>query len=207
VEEWVLPDDAMPAYDVQCPLPLLPWALKTTPQSIPAAVPYLTADPADAEHWRRRIGLGNGIKIGIAWAGRPAFAQYRMRSVPAAKLAPLGMVTDVRWFSLQKEKSAAKAPLDLIDWTEELEDFADTAGLIANLDLVICGDTAVAHLAGAMGKPVWMLLTFVPDWRWMLDRSDSPWYPTMRLFRQPSLGDWDTPIRQAAEALAELKKT
>jgi ADP-heptose:LPS heptosyltransferase len=112
--------------------------------------------------------------------------------------------------SLQKGPGAAQAQLPgalkLIDWTEELEDLVDTAALIANLDLVIAVDTAVAHLAGALGKPVWMLIPFAPDWRWRLGRKDSTWYPTMRLFRQPARGDWGTPIREIAEALGRLQR-
>jgi hypothetical protein len=124
-----------------------------------------------------------------------------------AKLAPLGQAPGVRFFSLQKGEAAAEAKtppagMELTDWTEELKDFADTAALIANLDLVIAVDTAVVHLAGAMGKPVWTLLPYVPDWRWLLQRQDSPWYPSMRLFRHPSRGDWDSVITRVAEALS-----
>jgi ADP-heptose:LPS heptosyltransferase len=120
--------------------------------------------------------------------------------------APLAQLNGVRFFSLQKGEAAKQAVnppsgLKLTDWTDEFSDFADTAAFIANLDLVISSDTAVAHLAGAMGKPVWLLLPFAPDWRWMLNRSDSPWYPTMRLFRQTKIGEWASAIEQVAEAL------
>jgi ADP-heptose:LPS heptosyltransferase len=128
-----------------------------------------------------------------------------------AKLAPLGQAPGVRFFSLQKGEAAAEAKtppagMELTDWTEELKDFADTAALIANLDLVIAVDTAVVHLAGAMGKPVWTLLPYVPDWRWLLERQDSPWYASMRLFRQPCREDWDSVIAQVVEALSHWIK-
>jgi hypothetical protein len=126
-----------------------------------------------------------------------------------AQLAPLAQVPGVRFFSLQIGEAAAEAKIktppagmELVDWTNELKDFADTAALIANLDLVIAVDTAVAHLAGAMGKPVWTLLPFVAEWRWLLDRQDSPWYPSMRLFRQSSRGDWDSVVARVADALS-----
>jgi ADP-heptose:LPS heptosyltransferase len=125
-------------------------------------------------------------------------------------LARLGQVPGVRFFSLQKGEAAAEARtpppgMELVDWTEELTDFADTAALIANLDLIITVDTAVAHLAGAMGKPVWTLLSFVADWRWLREREDSPWYPSMRLFRQSALGDWDNVIKRVADQLSLAK--
>jgi ADP-heptose:LPS heptosyltransferase len=123
-------------------------------------------------------------------------------------MAPLGGIEGARFFSLQKGEAAqqaAKPPqeMDLIDWTADMTDFADTAAMIERLDLIITVDTAVAHLAGAMGKPVWTLLPCMPDWRWMLDRTDSPWYPTMKLFRQPEPGDWQLPILQMVDDLKE----
>jgi hypothetical protein len=171
-------------------------------------VPYLHADAAEKRRWQHRLADSGGVvKVGLAWAGNPIHKNDRIRSTNLAKLAPLGQVPGVRFFSLQKGAPAAEAKfpppgLELVDWTRELKDLADTAALIANLDLVIAVDTVVVHLAGAMGKPVWTLLPFVPAWRWLLGRQDSPWYPTMRLFRQQSLGDWDCVVRQAAEALS-----
>jgi ADP-heptose:LPS heptosyltransferase len=119
-------------------------------------------------------------------------------------LAPLAKIDGLKFVSLQKDGSPGAIP-ELIDWTSELHDLADTAALIQNLDLVVTIDTAVAHLAGAMGKPVWVLLPFVPDWRWMLDRNDSPWYPTMKLFRQSSPGDWTEPVGRVIAELNDLK--
>jgi tetratricopeptide (TPR) repeat protein len=203
---WVTWGDPLPEFDAHCPLLSLPGLFKTTLATVPADVPYIRAAPAAVEQWRRRMPADGRRKVGLVWAGGP---KPPGRSVTPAMLAALAEIGNVWFCSLQKGEAAKlrlQGPIEMADWMDEVKDFSDTAALIENLDLVISVDTAVAHLAGAMGKPVWMLLTFVPDWRWMLDRSDSPWYPTMRLFRQPSLGDWDTPIRQAAEALAELKK-
>jgi len=189
----------------------LPRIFGTTSTNIPRTVPYLQADAKDAKTWQHRLASHSPIvKVGLAWAGNPAHKNDRNRSIKLALLAPLGQVPGVRFFSLQKGDAAAQAEarppgMELVDWTVELKDFADTAALIANLDLVIAVDTAVAHLAGALGKPVWTLLPFVPDWRWLLEREDSPWYPTMRLFRQSSWGDWDSVIMRVAEALSQLK--
>jgi Flp pilus assembly protein TadD len=198
----------LPAFDLHCPLLSLPWVFGTTLASVPKEVPYLHPDAKDAGKWQHRLaGHSPFVKVGLGWAGNPRNKTDRNRSITLARLAPLGQMPGVKAFSLQKGAAAAEAKtpppgMELIDWTEELKDFADTAALIANLDLVIAVDTAVAHLAGAMGKPVWTLLPFVPDWRWLLERQDSPWYPSMRLFRQPSSGDWNGVIAQVAEALS-----
>ena len=163
------------------------------------------ADPALLEPWRTRLApLGDRKKIGLAWAGNPRHTNDHNRSIPLASFAPLAAIQSAAFISLQKDNSGGIPPppgLELIDYTAELSDYADTAALIANLDLVISADTSVAHLAGAMGKPVWTLLPFHPDLRWLLDRADSPWYPTMRLFRQPRPHDWQTPIRAVADAI------
>jgi hypothetical protein len=162
-----------------------------------------------------------GLKVGLNWSGSPAFSKNRTRSLSLEALAPLAEVANVQFVSLRKDKDEGGRMKDeikdsgvpdssfilhpssfpLTDWTNELGDFADTAALMDNLDLVITTDTAVAHLAGAMGKPTWVLLQCIPDWRWMLDRPDCPWYPTMKLFRQPSLGDWESPIREVVQDL------
>jgi len=210
VEQWLSAGEPLPPIDVHCPLLSLPLAFGTTLQSIPHIVPYLKADAEGVEWWRKELAdRHRHFKVGLVWAGNPRHQNHRNRSVSLAALAPLAQVQGVSFFSLQKGAAGleAKNPrpeLKLIDRTAELRDFADTAALIAQLDLVISVDTAVAHLAGAMGKPVWTLLPFVPDWRWLLEREDSPWYPTMRLFRQPSIGDWDSVIGRVSEALAEV---
>jgi Flp pilus assembly protein TadD len=208
IARWVGPGGDLPPFDIHCPLLSLPRAFGTTLQSIPQAVPYLQADAEGVERWRRELAADGGrFRVGLAWAGRPTHRNDRNRSLSLSTLAPLAQARGMTFYSLQKGeagKQAANPPagLELVDWTAELNDFADTAALIANLDLVISVDTAVVHLAGAMAKPAWTLLPFVPDWRWLLEREDSPWYPTMRLFRQPSRGDWGSVIARVAEALA-----
>lgn len=200
--------DRLTDYDLHCPLMSLPLALRVTVQTIPATVPYLSADPALAEQWQARLAGTNELKVGLVWAGNPGHINDRTRSLPLSAFAALSQVPAVRFFSLQKGaagKQAADPPanLNLTDWTSDIDDFADTAALITNLDLVIAADTAVAHLAGAMGKPTWVLLPTVPDFRWLLGRSDSPWYPTMRLFRQESYGNWAPTIARIVQALRE----
>ena len=145
------------------------------------------------------------MRIGIVWAGNPNHKNDRRRSIDPLLLAPLAQIPGARWFSLQKDSSPAKDAGFASHLGAELADFADTAAAIENLDLVISVDTAVAHLAGALGKPTWTLLPFAPDWRWLLDRDDSPWYPTMRLFRQPEPGDWTAVISAVAAALKECR--
>jgi len=174
---------------------------------LPMAQPYLATDESLRAAFGETARSDGRLKVGLAWAGNKTHKDDRNRSMPLAAFAPLGRLDGVRFHNLQKGDAATQAKnpppgLELIDWTQDLHDFADTAALIANLDLVIAVDTAVAHLAGAMGKPVWTLLPFVPDWRWLLEREDSPWYPTMRLFRQPAIGDWETVIGQIKDALA-----
>jgi hypothetical protein len=169
-------------------------------------IPYLTADPARAARWLARMTPLPPKRIGLAWTGNPQNPDHLNRSIPLAALAPLAGLNGVVFLSLQKGDGAkdAAAPMPLLDWTDELNDLADTAALMENLDLVITADTVIAHLAGAMGKPVWILLPKVPDWRWLLGRADSPWYPTARLFRQQTRGDWTSPVNQAAHALGKL---
>jgi tetratricopeptide (TPR) repeat protein len=196
--------ETLPGFDVHCPLLGLPLAFKTRLDSIPSKVSYVFADPASIENWRSRIQNTPGQKIGLAWAGNPRHKLTRHRAITLMQLAPLAQATGAVFFSVQKGPAAKQdrpAAMKLIDCGEHLNDFADTAGLIANLDLVITVDTAVAHLAGAMGKPVWILIPFSPDWRWLLERTDSPWYPTARLFRQKTLGNWADVIGAVADAL------
>lgn len=201
VERVVPAGKPLPNFDVQCALPSLPGLFKTTLQSIPAPIPYLTADAAAAQSWRGRMKPSPDVRqIGLAWTGRPSNLNDRNRSIGLERFSPLGSQHGVRFHNLLPIRPA-NALFPMSDWSELLKDFADTAALIANLDLIISVDTAVAHLAGAMGKPVWLLLPFPPDWRWMLDRTDSPWYPTVKLFRQQKPGDWDTVIRRVADAL------
>jgi tetratricopeptide (TPR) repeat protein len=195
----------LPKFDVHLPLMSLPRVMNTTPASIPRDVPYLHADATEVEIWRKRMMDGSSsIKVGLAWAGSGLHKNDRNRSIKLSTLASLAGVPNVRFFSLQKGQAASEtrsSPMHLTDMTEDFHDFAAAAAFIANLDLVIAVDTSIVHLAGAMGKAVWTLLPFSPDWRWLLKRGDSLWYPTMRLFRQPSPGDWSSVIAAVAEAL------
>ena len=202
---------SLPQFDFHIPLMSLPLAMNTTLKTIPAQVPYLAAAPKVAQVWAERVkNDGPGVRVGLAWAGRATHQDDLQRSMPLHKLAPLSSAPNVTFYSLQKwdpnhEVQNPPPGMRLIDAAPRLFDFSDSAALIANLDLVIAVDTAVAHLAGAMGKPVWLLLPFSPDFRWLLERSDSPWYPTMRLFRQPRPGDWDPVIAAVAQELATFR--
>ncbi|MGD9538131.1 MAG: tetratricopeptide repeat protein [Alphaproteobacteria bacterium] len=197
--------NALPRFDCQTPLLSLPLALGTRLDSIPAQVPYLKASAASMCYWAETLGERRRLRVGLAWSGSPTHKHDRNRSIALAELLPL-LACDADLIGLQKEvrpeDSAvlASAP-PLNNPGPSLADFADTAALIANLDLVISVDTAVAHLAGALGKPVWIMLPFEPDWRWLLGRDDSPWYPTARLFRQAAPGDWGGVVARIAAAL------
>jgi tetratricopeptide (TPR) repeat protein len=207
-------EDMMPPFDVAVPLMELPWAFGTTLENIPATVPYLRGDLTRAAQFRRRLAGLPGLKVGLVWAGaarpdRPdQAAMDARRSVTLAALAPLARVPGVILVSLQKGDGAAQAAtppegMVLHNWTDELEDFSDTAALMTALDLVISVDTSTVHLAGALGRPVWLLNRYDTDFRWLLDRDDCPWYPTMRQFRQARPGAWDEVIERVAAALRE----
>lgn len=183
----------LPNHDFQAPLMSLPGVFATDLSTIPADVPYLRAAESDAAVWRRRLEKVAGPRIGIVWKGSPDHPRDRVRSPGLAPLLPLLKLPGAAFVSLQKDGGADLAThgaTDVIDLTADLTDFAATAALVDCLDLVVTCDTAVGHLAGALGRPVAMLLPHVPEWRWLLDREDTPWYPTMRLFRQPAAGDW-----------------
>ncbi|NWF75473.1 MAG: tetratricopeptide repeat protein, partial [Nitrospirae bacterium] len=187
IQQIILRGEHLPEFDVHCPLMSLPFIFRTTLKTIPSEIPYLFVDPLIFQKWHKKFKIdGSKLKVGLVWSGNPKYKKHYCRSFPLITYAPLTALEDVTFYSLQKGEAGkeAKRPplgLKLIDYTEEINDFSDTAAIIENLDLVISVDTAVAHLAGALGKPVWVLLPYVPDWRWMLDREDSPWYPTMRL--------------------------
>jgi tetratricopeptide (TPR) repeat protein len=213
IDTLVARDSPLPDFDVHIPLMSLPRVLKTTLATIPANVPYLFAQPALIDSWRRELSAQRGFKIGISWQGNPRFYGDNMRSIPLLYFAPLATVPGVRLFSLQKgrgsEQVQAVANLfEVVDLTSRLDEttgpFLDTAALMKNLDLVITSDTALAHLAGALGVPVWVALGFSPDWRWLMKRSDCPWYPTMRLFRQTRLGAWEDVFEHMAVELRTL---
>jgi tetratricopeptide (TPR) repeat protein len=201
----------LPDFDLQCPLLGLPLAFGTRLETIPSAMPYLRAPDRALLKWGTRLPTKRRPRIGMAWAGNAKHIRDRERSINLGSLLPL-LDVDATYVSLQKEVRAPdtatlREGADIIHFGHELDGFSDTAALISHLDLVISVDTAVAHLAGALGKPVWILLTHVPDWRWLLDRDDSPWYPTARLFRQSGTREWDSVIAQVRNALSEFSQS
>lgn len=217
----------VPTFDYHCPLLSLPLAFGTELDSIPSSTPYLAADPTRVLAWAQKLSATQKpptnvwarlkeklkrqsptLKIGLVWSGSSIHKNDRNRSIALAALAPL-MGLRAQFFSLQKEISAAdqatlQAHPDITNWGEHFNDFADTAAAIELMDLVIAVDTSTAHLAGAMGKPVWILLPFSPDWRWLLDRDDSPWYPSARLFRQKEHGNWGPVIERITQEINSL---
>ena len=214
VEQAVADSDPPPPHDAHASLLSLPHLLGTTAPTIPATVPYLAADPTDAGAWRRRLapagGRPGGCLVGLVWAGNPDQPVDRKRSVALETLLPLFAVDGVTIVPLQTgparkdlDRLRDQLPAGLVDPADSLKDFADTAALVTTLDLVIAVDTAVAHLAGALGVPVWTLLRHESEWRWMLDLAESPWYPTMLLFRQKTAGDWGGVAAELRAALQE----
>jgi tetratricopeptide (TPR) repeat protein len=200
---------ALPPFELHCPLLSLPLAFGTTLANVPAPPAYLRAPAGRIEQWRTRLPHGKAPRVGLAWSGKPTHKNDHNRSIALARLAPLLLKPGFQFVSLQKEvRDADRAALKkfpaLVRIDDALADFADTAAVMASLDLVIAVDTAVAHLAGAMGKPVWILLPAIGDWRWLLAREDSPWYPSARLFRQPHIGDWGSVIARLGRELAVL---
>ncbi len=205
VQRLIETGEEPPPFDLHCPMLSLPLALATTAATIPAALPYLQADAAQAAAWRARLEEGGGRRpsVGLAWAGSATMPLDDQRSLTTAHLAPLLEVEGVHLISLQRDHTpAAGGPLT--SFMDEMQDFADTAALLAALDLVISVDTAAAHLAGALGQPVWLLDRFDPCWRWLASRLDSPWYPSLRIYRQPRPGDWGTVLAEAARDLRGL---
>jgi tetratricopeptide (TPR) repeat protein len=204
-------EDPAPKADFCCPLMSLPRIFRTVPATIPAQVPYLAADPERVAHWRAQLGQG-GRKIGICWQGNPNNPIDRKRSAGLRAFAELAAIPGVRLISLQKDfrqeqiaSMSGGLPIETLgdDFDSGPDGFLDTAAVMMALDLVISVDTSIAHLAGALARPVWVALPYVPDWRWLLEREDSPWYPTMRLFRQSRAGDWGAPFARIAEALRQ----
>jgi tetratricopeptide (TPR) repeat protein len=201
--------EKLPRFDMHCPIISLAAAFKTTSQTIPHKIPYLKPDPDKVAVWRERIAGLPGKRVGLAWAGAKNHPRDRYRSIALDRLIWLSGLPEISFVSLQKGEAAEqiKSPppgLKIYDWTDELHDLSDTAALIETLDLVLAVDTSVIHLAGALGKPVWLLNRFDPDWRWMLDREDSPWYPTLRQFRQPQVGDWESVLKRVRAELMAL---
>jgi len=215
----IVPEDTLPEFDYHCPLMSLPLACNSTLSTLPAQVPYLRGNAEKTRYWMEKLGQRRKPRIGLVWSGgaRPTQPHLwhvnRRRNIPLATLAVL-LRPDMDFYSLQKGELAeaelreftVKNPNgpQLIALTDELRDFSDTAALVANLDLVVTVDTAMAHLAAALGKPVWILNRFDACWRWLVDRSDSPWYPTAKLYRQHGPGDWEPVLRQVGADLAHL---
>ena len=201
-------DDPLPNLDLHCPLLSLPLAFETELATIPANIPYLRPPRDRVERWRGRLPQHGRLRVGLCWAGSRMHLNDRNRSIPLERFATLLSVPGVDFVSVQKEVDAAQAAILHVRGVTQLggdfADFVDTAAVVAMLDLVISVDTSIAHLAGAMGKAVGLLVPFSPDWRWLLERTDSPWYPTMRLFRQPAIADWDTPLERVCRELSDL---
>jgi len=201
----------LPAFDFHCPISSLPLAFGTRLDTIPTAIPYLPS-PATSrvQAWEDRLGPRTRLRVGLVWSGRPSHMNDHNRSIPLQAFSRLFDV-DATLLSLQKDLRPNDAALlrgrsEIIDLTADLTDFTETAALVSCLDLIISVDTSVAHLAGALGRPTWILLPYTPDYRWLLDRSDSPWYPTMRLYRQTAIGDWNGPLQQLAAELAAVAR-
>jgi hypothetical protein len=204
----VTKSDPLPPFDAHCPLMSLPLAFGTEVETIPASVPYLSVDPAKARQWQERVGDKRKPRIGLSWPTGARSGAPREWTFTLETLAPL-LGRDAEFHSLHKpmrqaDDEPSPADLGIVDHANLLADYVDIAALIGEMDLVISADTPVAHLAGALGKPVWIVLPFAPDFRWLIDRQDSPWYPTARLFVQPQFGHWDDVIDRVSTALQAL---
>lgn len=205
----IVSGEKLPFFDCHLPMMSLPLVCGTTTETIPSDVPYLAAEPSDIEEWRVRMGSPGNFRVGLVWFAKQAQVLNRKRSCPLRMFAPLWDIPDVEFFSLQvgigtDQVEAFSSDYNLVDLTHHIRDFADTAAFMKNLDLVITIDTVTAHLAGALGVRTWVVLPHVAEWRWLCDRSDSPWYPTMRLFRQPSRGDWPGLMDSVSSELKNL---
>lgn len=207
IDEVIIQGALPPEFDMHCHLMTLPMALGLKMQDLPGEVPYLKTSPARLKKWQKRLKDLPRPLVGLVWAGRPTHLNDANRSLAFAELAPLGD-SGVTFVSVQKGDRAddAKTPptgMNVISLSDEIEDFEDTAAIFQILDLLISVDSSPVHLAGAIGRPAWVMLPFVPDWRWLLDREDTPWYPSVRLFRQPRAGDWHSVIANIRTALLE----
>ncbi len=211
IDQVVPKGTALPSFDFHSPLLSIPGVFRTRLSTIPADVPYLHVDVASAAAWRQELAAFPGFKIGIAWQGSSHHKDNARRNIRLENFAPVAALTGVRLYSLQVgpgTEQISDAPFRLTPLGERFSDFADSAAAVSALDLVITVDTATAHLAGALGVPVWVALPFAPDWRWLLERAESPWYPSMRLFRQKAWGNWhDVLARLTAEVQKKLAAT
>jgi len=201
--------EPLPAYDVHCPLGSLPLALKTDAATVPAEIPYLRADDERIAQWRPLIAALPGKRVALAWAGRAAHANDRNRSIDLEMLQPLFALEGLSFVSVQHDPRAGDADVlarhpNVTHLGDRFSDMSDTAAVATLADVTLCVDTSVAHLAGALGRPLWVMLPFAPDWRWTVTEAHSPWYPQARLFRQPSVGDWASVVATLRDALAEF---
>lgn len=206
VDRVIVKGSKIPKFDCQSSLLSLPAIFQKRSEEIPVQFPYLGVDSKLKKNWQERVENLKGVKVGFCWRGNPAQVENRQRSIPFERFLPLFKLPNFHWFSLLKDSRAEefgayRERFSIADWGPEFVSFSDTAAAIDSLDLVISVDTSIAHLAGALGKTTYLALSFVPDWRWQLERDDSPWYPNMRLFRQPRLGDWDSVIQKISEEL------
>jgi hypothetical protein len=199
--------EPLPDFDLHCPLLGLPIAFKTDLATIPANIPYLSPYQERLDKWRDRLPQNGRMRVGIVWSGNSSHLNDHHRSIPLERFAALLSVPGIDFVSVQKDVSSAQADIldkhGVLELGRQFEDFADTAAVVAMLDLLITVDTSVAHVAGGMGKAVALLLPFAPDWRWLLHRTDTPWYPSMRLFRQTAIADWDPPLDQLRQELTD----
>jgi hypothetical protein len=198
--------EPLPAHDLQCSLASLPLSCKTEIASIPAGVPYLRPSEPHLARWRPRVEALASPRIAIAWSGRASHPNDRRRSMALTELSSMLSTLDFRFISVQRELRDSDAVElaanpHLVHVGDDLADFSDTAAVLAMCDVVVCVDTSIAHVAGALGRPIFLLVPFQPDWRWLLGRDDSPWYPTMRLFRQTAIGDWAGVVGRVRAAL------
>jgi Flp pilus assembly protein TadD len=209
VDRWLASDDLIPPFDYHAPMMSLGGLLGVTLDELPGRYPYIIADPARIGRWADRLSTYQGLKVGVVWRGNPGQARDGDRSLPLEALAPLTGIPDVALFSLQKgvdESPSGPVGSALIDLAPELTDFAETAAALANLDLLISCCTSVANLAGAMGRPTWCLVSHAPDWRWMPGRTDSPWYPSITVYRQHRPADWNEVVDRVAVDLTDLSR-
>jgi len=201
--------EGVPAFDFHCPITSLPLAFRTTLETIPAPTSYLPTPAQDLRQvWEERLGHHDGLRVGLVWSGNPKHGNDRNRSIPLRTLSRI-LDVDACFVSLQKDarsddRAVLRERTDIIDLTAHLTDFVETAALISCLDLVITVDTSVAHLAGTLGCPTWILLPYKPDYRWLLDRDDSPWYPSVRLFRQTETREYESVLDRVRSELSML---
>jgi len=208
VTELVFKGEPLPTFDFHCPLMSLPLAFKTRLESIPCPPRYLRADTIKLSQWTNRLGEKTRPRVGLVWSGSATNTNDHNRSIPVSTLMQQ-MPVNFQYVSLQKDirdsdKRWLESQTRLLNFDQDLNDFSDTAALCELMDVIISIDTSVAHLSGALGRPTWILLPFSPDWRWLMDRDDSPWYRSVKLFRQDNIGDWESVLARVAASLSKL---